>query len=152
MIELIIRLVYSATVAWCCGHLHAWLVWGYIPKKYAGMMPFPICSDVQVIIQNSYPGSSPAGSSRIRSPIRSPLPCCRCGASKDGARFFFFGDSYVYVIFDGTRRISDWARSRVLRIPEFSVASFGCLEKRSILVRNRPDGNGVGWVYLYALA
>ena len=60
--------------------------------------------------------------------------------------FSFFGDSYVYVLFeDGTDLY--WARSRVLeylgqvqtRLPPGARASLG------------PDATGVGWIYSYAL-
>jgi Cu(I)/Ag(I) efflux system membrane protein CusA/SilA len=60
--------------------------------------------------------------------------------------FSFFGDSFVYVIFeDGTDPY--WARSRVLeylsqvapRLPEGARPALG------------PDATGVGWVYEYAL-
>src|SRR5260370_6997459 len=60
--------------------------------------------------------------------------------------YSFFGDSFVYVLFEGG---SDpyWARSRVLeylnqvqsRLPAQAKASLG------------PDATGVGWVYEYAL-
>ncbi|MEQ8954369.1 MAG: CusA/CzcA family heavy metal efflux RND transporter, partial [Gammaproteobacteria bacterium] len=58
----------------------------------------------------------------------------------------FFGDSYVYVIFDEDTDLY-WARSRVLEylsqvapsLPENARPQLG------------PDATGVGWVYLYAL-
>ncbi|MFP5345301.1 MAG: efflux RND transporter permease subunit, partial [Gammaproteobacteria bacterium] len=61
--------------------------------------------------------------------------------------YSFFGDSYVYVLFeDGTDLY--WARSRVLeylnqvseRLPREARPALG------------PDATGVGWVYEYALA
>lgn len=60
--------------------------------------------------------------------------------------YSFFGDSYVYVLFeDGTDLY--WARSRVLeylsqvqgRLPQGAQAALG------------PDATGVGWVYEYTL-
>src|SRR5258705_1236114 len=60
--------------------------------------------------------------------------------------FSFFGDSFVYVLFeDGTDLY--WARSRVLeylnqvqsRLPAQAKAALG------------PDATGVGWIYEYAL-
>src|SRR3546814_8554874 len=60
--------------------------------------------------------------------------------------YSFFGDSFVYVIFeDGTDLY--WARSRVLeylnqvqgRLPASARSALG------------PDATGVGWVYEYAL-
>jgi len=60
--------------------------------------------------------------------------------------FSFFGDSYVYVIFDEDTDLY-WARSRVLeylsqvasKLPDSAKPQLG------------PDATGVGWVYLYAL-
>jgi Cu(I)/Ag(I) efflux system membrane protein CusA/SilA len=60
--------------------------------------------------------------------------------------YSFFGDSYVYVIFDDKTDLY-WARSRVLeylnqvtgRLPPSAKPTLG------------PDGTGVGWIYEYAL-
>ena len=60
--------------------------------------------------------------------------------------YSFFGDSFVYVIFDDDTDIY-WARSRVLEylsqvtpsLPENAKPQLG------------PDATGVGWVYIYAL-
>jgi Cu(I)/Ag(I) efflux system membrane protein CusA/SilA len=60
--------------------------------------------------------------------------------------YSFFGDSYVYVIFeDGTDLY--WARSRVLEYLS-QVASSLPSEAKAAL---GPDATGVGWVYQYAL-
>ncbi|MCK4706572.1 MAG: efflux RND transporter permease subunit, partial [Gammaproteobacteria bacterium] len=60
--------------------------------------------------------------------------------------YSFFGDSYVYVIFeDGTDLY--WARSRVLEYLS-QVSSKLPAEARPEL---GPDATGVGWVYEYAL-
>src|SRR6202043_3156341 len=70
--------------------------------------------------------------------------------SVPGARtvrgYSFFGDSYVYIIFDDKTDVY-WARSRVLeylnqvtgRLPTSAKPTLG------------PDGTGVGWIYEYAL-
>jgi Cu(I)/Ag(I) efflux system membrane protein CusA/SilA len=70
--------------------------------------------------------------------------------SVPGARtvrgYSFFGDSYVYIIFDDKTDLY-WARSRVLeylsqvtgRLPPTAKPTLG------------PDGTGVGWIYEYAL-
>ena len=58
----------------------------------------------------------------------------------------FFGDSYVYVLFEEGTDLY-WARSRVLeylnqaqsRLPDTASSSIG------------PDATGVGWIYQYAL-
>src|SRR3546814_18123287 len=70
--------------------------------------------------------------------------------SVPGARtvraYSFFGDSYVYVLFDDSTDLY-WARSRVLeylrqvrdQLPAGVNPSLG------------PDATGLGWVYEYAL-
>jgi Cu(I)/Ag(I) efflux system membrane protein CusA/SilA len=60
--------------------------------------------------------------------------------------FSFFGDSFVYVLFDDGTDLY-WARSRVLeylnqvqgRLPAGAKPSLG------------PDATGVGWIFQYAL-
>src|SRR4051812_7668474 len=60
--------------------------------------------------------------------------------------YSFFGDSFVYVLFDD-KTDPYWARSRVVeylnqvqgRLPAGASAALG------------PDATGVGWVYEYAL-
>ena len=60
--------------------------------------------------------------------------------------YSFFGDSFVYVLFDDNVDLY-WARSRVLeylsqvasRLPAGAKPSLG------------PDATGVGWIYEYAL-
>ena len=60
--------------------------------------------------------------------------------------FSFFGDSYVYVIFeDGTDLY--WARSRVLEYLNQVAAQLPAEAKPQL----GPDATGVGWVYQYAL-
>jgi Cu(I)/Ag(I) efflux system membrane protein CusA/SilA len=60
--------------------------------------------------------------------------------------FSFFGDSFVYVIFeDGTDPY--WARSRVLEYLNQAAANL----PDGVSPRLGPDATGVGWVYSYAL-
>ncbi|HIL92166.1 MAG TPA: efflux RND transporter permease subunit, partial [Cycloclasticus sp.] len=60
--------------------------------------------------------------------------------------YSFFGDSYVYVIFeDGTDLY--WARSRVLEYLSQATSYLPSQAKP----RLGPDATGVGWVYEYAL-
>jgi Cu(I)/Ag(I) efflux system membrane protein CusA/SilA len=105
----------------------------------------PDLSDTQVIIRTSYPGQAPQ---IVENQITYPLATTML--SVPGAKivrgYSFFGDSFVYVIFqDGTDLY--WARSRVLeylnqvqgRLPETARSAIG------------PDATGVGWVYEYAL-
>lgn len=106
----------------------------------------PDLSDVQVIIKTSYPGQAP---SVVEQQVTYPLTTAML--SVPGAHtvrgFSFFGDSYVYILFDDSTDIY-WARSRVLEylsqvaptLPDTATPQLG------------PDATGVGWVYIYALS
>jgi len=105
----------------------------------------PDLSDVQVIIKTSFPGQAPQV---VEDQVTYPLTKAMMSVPKavNVRGYSFFGDSYVYVIFeDGTDLY--WARSRVLEylnqvagtLPDAAKASLG------------PDATGVGWVYQYAL-
>jgi Cu(I)/Ag(I) efflux system membrane protein CusA/SilA len=105
----------------------------------------PDLSDVQVIIRTTYPGQAPQ---LVENQVTYPLTTTMLSVpgAKTVRGYSFFGDSYVYVLFeDGTDPY--WARSRVLeylnqvqsRLPAQARASLG------------PDATGVGWVYEYAL-
>ena len=105
----------------------------------------PDLSDVQVIIKTSYPGQAPRV---VEDQVTYPLTTAMLSVPKamNVRGYSFFGDSYVYVIFeDGTDPY--WARSRVLeylnqvssKLPRSARPSLG------------PDATGVGWVYEYAL-
>ena len=105
----------------------------------------PDLSDVQVIIRTSLPGQAPQ---IVENQVTYPLATTMM--SVPGAKvvrgFSFFGDSFVYVLFDDGTDLY-WARSRVLeylnqvqgRLPAAAKASLG------------PDATGVGWIYQYAL-
>jgi Cu(I)/Ag(I) efflux system membrane protein CusA/SilA len=105
----------------------------------------PDLSDVQVIIKTSYPGQSPQV---IEDQVTYPLTTAMLSVpgAKTVRGFSFFGDSFVYIIFDDKTDLY-WARSRVLeylsqvapRLPAAAKSQLG------------PDATGVGWVYLYAL-
>ena len=105
----------------------------------------PDLSDTQVIIRTPFPGKAPQV---VEDLVTYPLTTTML--SVPGARtvrgYSFFGDSFVYVLFDdGTDPY--WARSRVVeylsqvqaRLPEGASAALG------------PDATGVGWIYEYAL-
>ena len=105
----------------------------------------PDLSDVQVIIRTSYPGQAPQ---IVENQVTYPLATTMLSVpgAKTVRGYSFFGDSFVYVIFeDGTDLY--WARSRVLeylsqvqsRLPETAKPALG------------PDATGVGWIYEYAL-
>ncbi|MCG7530558.1 efflux RND transporter permease subunit [Psychrobium sp. MM17-31] len=105
----------------------------------------PDLSDVQVIIKTSYAGQAPQV---VEDQVTYPLTTAML--SVPGAQtvrgFSFFGDSYVYVIFDeGTDMY--WARSRVLEYLSQVASQLPAGAKPQL----GPDATGVGWVYLYAL-
>ena len=105
----------------------------------------PDLSDVQVIIRTSYEGQSPQViEDQITYPISSAM--MSVPGSKSVRGYSFFGDSFVYVIFDDDTDMY-WARSRVLeylnqvsqKLPKGISPTLG------------PDATGVGWIYQYAL-
>ena len=105
----------------------------------------PDLSDVQVIIKTSYPGQAPqVVEDQVTYPLTTAMLSVPGAVTVRG--YSFFGDSYVYVIFDEETDLY-WARSRVLEylsqvaanLPENARPQLG------------PDATGVGWVYLYAL-
>ena len=119
--------------------------WGVIALSRTPLDALPDLSDVQVIIRTTYPGQAPQ---LVENQVTYPLTTTML--SVPGAKvvrgFSFFGDSYVYVLFeDGTDLY--WARTRVLeylnqvqsRLPPGATSSIG------------PDATGVGWIYQYAL-
>ena len=105
----------------------------------------PDLSDVQVIIKTPFPGQAPqVVEDQITYPLTTAMLSVPYAVTVRG--YSFFGDSYVYVIFEEGTDLY-WARSRVLeylsqvtsRLPEGAKPELG------------PDATGVGWVYEYAL-
>jgi Cu(I)/Ag(I) efflux system membrane protein CusA/SilA len=120
----------------------AWGTWSLLRTPLDAI---PDLSDVQVIIRTTFPGQAPR---IVEDQVTYPLTTTML--SVPGAKavrgYSFFGDSFVYVLFDdGTDPY--WARSRVLeylnqvqsRLPAGAVPALG------------PDATGVGWIYQYAL-
>ena len=85
---------------------------GLYSLKNTPVDAIPDLSDVQVIIKTQYPGQAPQV---VEDQVTYPLTTAML--SVPGARtvrgFSFFGDSYVYIIFDDDTD-PYWARSRVL--------------------------------------
>ena len=105
----------------------------------------PDLSDVQVIVRTTFPGQAPQ---IVENQITYPLATTMLSVpgAKTVRGYSFFGDSYVYVLFeDGTDLY--WARSRVL---EYLSQIQGRLPS-SARVALGPDATGVGWIYEYAL-
>ena len=119
--------------------------WGIYAVKNTPLDAIPDLSDVQVIIKTSYPGQAPqVVEDQVTYPMTTAMLSVPRATNVRG--YSFFGDSYVYVIFeDGTDPY--WARSRVLEYLS-QVASKLPANARPEL---GPDATGVGWVYEYAL-
>jgi copper/silver efflux system protein len=119
--------------------------WGIHATISTPLDALPDLSDTQVIIRTEFPGQAPQV---VEDQVTYPLTTTML--SVPGARtvrgYSFFGDSYVYIIFDDKTDLY-WARSRVLeylsqvtgRLPASAKPTLG------------PDGTGVGWIYEYAL-
>lgn len=105
----------------------------------------PDLSDVQVIIKTRFPGQAPQV---VEDQVTYPLTTAML--SVPGAEtvrgFSFFGDSYVYVIFNEKTDLY-WARSRVLEY----LSQVAAILPESAKPQLGPDATGVGWVYAYAL-
>jgi Cu(I)/Ag(I) efflux system membrane protein CusA/SilA len=102
-------------------------------------------SDVQVIVKTSFPGQVPqVVEDQVTYPITTTMLSVPKATVVRG--FSFFGDSYVYVIFEDGTDIY-WARARV---QEYLSQAASQLPK-GIEPRLGPDATGVGWVYEYAL-
>ncbi len=105
----------------------------------------PDLSDVQVIIKTSYPGQAPqVVEDQVTYPLTTAMLSVPGAVTVRG--YSFFGDSFVYIIFDDDTDLY-WARSRVL---EYLNQVSGDLPP-SASPQLGPDATGVGWVYLYAL-
>jgi copper/silver efflux system protein len=126
--------------------LTAFLVaWGIFSVARTPLDAIPDLSDVQVIVQTSYPGQAPqVVEDQVTYPLTTAMLSVPGATTVRG--FSQFGESFVYVLFqDGTDLY--WARSRVLeylsqvlpRLPRGASPALG------------PDATGVGWVYEYAL-
>lgn len=119
--------------------------WGVQATLSTPLDALPDLSDTQVIIRTEFSGQAPQV---VEDQVTYPLTTTML--SVPGARtvrgYSFFGDSYVYVIFDDRTDLY-WARSRVLeylnqvtgRLPPTAKPTLG------------PDGTGVGWIFEYAL-
>ncbi|MFC3651498.1 efflux RND transporter permease subunit [Dyella humi] len=105
----------------------------------------PDLSDTQVIIRSNWPGQSPQV---VEDQVTYPLATTML--SVPGAKvvrgYSFFGDSYVYVLFDDNTDLY-WARSRVLEYLSQVRNSLPAGVNPAL----GPDATGLGWIYEYAL-
>jgi len=105
----------------------------------------PDLSDVQVIVKTPYAGQAPqVVEDQVTYPLTTALLAVPGARTVRG--YSFFGDSYVYVIFDDDTDLY-WARARVLEYLSQVAPSL----PNGVRPRLGPDATGVGWVYLYAL-
>ncbi len=118
---------------------------GLFSVKNTPVDALPDLSDVQVIIKTSYAGQAPqVVEDQITYPLTTAMLSVPGAVTVRG--YTFFGDSYVYVIFDDDTDLY-WARSRVLEYLSQVAADLPAGVKPQL----GPDATGVGWVYLYAL-
>ena len=120
-------------------------LWGWASLKEIPLDAIPDLSDVQIIVRTGYPGQAPrVVEEQVTYPITTTM------LSVPGAKvvrgYSFFGDSYVYVIFeDGTDLY--WARTRVLEYLDQAATALPA----GVQPKLGPDATGVGWIYSYAL-
>ncbi|KAB8161353.1 CusA/CzcA family heavy metal efflux RND transporter [Lysobacter maris] len=113
--------------------------------RHTPLDALPDLSDTQVIVRTQWPGQTPR---IVEDQVTYPLTTTMLSVPGVTAvrGFSFFGDSYVYVLFDDDTDLY-WARSRVLeylsqvrdRLPADVSPALG------------PDATGLGWIYEYAL-
>lgn len=121
------------------------IIWGTYVAKNIPVDAIPDLSDVQVIIKTNYPGRSPQV---IESQVTYPLTTTMLAVAgvKTVRGFSYFGQSFVYVIFDEKTNLY-WARSRVLEYLNQATSKL----PPGVRPELGPDATGVGWVYQYAL-
>ncbi|MCH9047689.1 MAG: efflux RND transporter permease subunit, partial [Proteobacteria bacterium] len=120
-------------------------VGGLFIIKQTPVDAIPDLSDVQVIIKTSYPGQAPqVVEDQITYPLTTAMLSVPYAVTVRG--YSFFGDSYVYVIFEEGTDLY-WARSRVL---EYLSQVVGRLPP-GVQPELGPDATGVGWIYEYVL-
>ena len=118
---------------------------GIYAVKNTPVDAIPDLSDVQVIIKTSYPGQAPqVVEDQVTYPLTTAMLSVPGAATVRG--FSFFGDSYVYVIFEEGTDLY-WARTRVLEYLSQVAPSLPAAARPQL----GPDATGVGWVYIYAL-
>lgn len=130
-------LVLVATIALILGGLYS--------VKNTPVDAIPDLSEVQVIIKTSYPGQAPqVVEDQVTYPLTTAMLAVPGAQTVRG--YSFFGDSYVYIIFDEDTDMY-WARSRVLEYLSQVAPRLADTAKPTL----GPDATGVGWVYSYVL-
>ena len=118
---------------------------GVFSAMHTSIDALPDLSDTQVIIRTSWIGQSPQ---IVEDQVTYPLATTMLSVpgAKTVRGYSFFGDSYVYVLFDDSTDLY-WARSRVL---EYLSQVRGSLPT-GVNPALGPDATGLGWIYEYAL-
>ena len=120
-------------------------VWGLFSIKQTPLDAIPDLSDLQVIVKTSFPGQAPeVVEDQVTYPITTAMLSVPGASAVRG--YSFFGDSYVYVIFEEGTDIY-WARSRVFEYLSQVMSDLPPTAKAAL----GPDATGVGWIYQYAL-
>ncbi len=121
------------------------MVAGVLNLRSMPVDAIPDLSDVQVIIRTPFPGQAPqVVEDQVTYPLTTAMLSVPGAVNVRG--YSFFGDSYVYIIFeDGTDQY--WARSRVLEYLSQVSAALPAQVNPAL----GPDATGVGWIYEYAL-
>ncbi|SEG44313.1 efflux RND transporter permease subunit [Vibrio hangzhouensis] len=118
---------------------------GLYSVKNTPVDAIPDLSDVQVIIKTSYPGQAPqVVEDQVTYPLTTAMLAVPGAETVRG--YSFFGDSYVYIIFDDDTDMY-WARSRVLEYLSQVAPNLPAQAKPTL----GPDATGVGWIYSYVL-
>ena len=118
---------------------------GIYAVKQTPIDAIPDLSDVQVIVKTNYPGQAPQV---VEDQVTYPLTTAMLSVPKAVTvrGFSFFGDSYVYIIFEEGTDLY-WARSRVL---EYLSQVSATLPEGATSQRG-PDATGVGSIFGYVL-
>ncbi len=119
--------------------------WGLWSLSRLPLDALPDLSDTQVIVRTAWPGQTPR---LIEDQVTYPLATTMLSVPgvKAVRGFSFFGDSYVYILFDDATDLY-WARSRVL---EYLSQVRGQLPP-NVNPALGPDATGLGWIYQYAV-
>jgi len=119
--------------------------WGVYSLRATSLDALPDLSDTQVIIRAQYPGKAPQ---LVEDQVTYPLTTALLSVpgAKTVRGYSFFGDSFVYVLFDDDTDLY-WARSRVTEY----VNQVQSQLPAGVRAELGPDGTGVGWVFEYAL-
>ena len=119
--------------------------WGVVSLQRTPLDALPDLSDVQVIIRTTYPGQAPR---IVENQVTYPMTTTMLSVpgAKTVRGYSFFGDSFVYVLFDDGTDLY-WARSRVLEYLNQVQAKLPAGAKATL----GPDATGVGWIYQYSL-